>query len=101
GDLEISHRETCQRSTFGSFVDTLLNRGDIFLGNGAAADEILENDTAAVFLRFDVDYHVTVLAVAAGLLGVFVIDIHHRAGDRFAISHFGFANVRLNFELPQ
>jgi len=39
--------------------------------------------------------------VAAGLLGVLVIDVHHRAGDGFAVCHFRFSDVRLHLELPQ
>ncbi len=66
-DLEVQHREAGEHAALRRLPDALLHGLGILLGNRAADDLPLEDETGAGRLRLDAQPDVAVLAFAAGL----------------------------------
>ena len=65
--LEVEYRVAGQRAGLARFANALLDRLDVFLGNGTADDFVLEDVAGAGRQRLETDPHVAVLALAARL----------------------------------
>ena len=70
-DLEVHHFVTRQKSVFRGFLNTFVDGGDIFLGNGTAHRFVHEFVARAGFLGFETQFTMTVLAFTARLTDVF------------------------------
>ncbi len=69
-DLDIHHGIAGQHARLHRALDTGVDGGDIFLGNGAAHDGVDELVALAGLVGLERDLHVTVLAVTTGLARV-------------------------------
>ena len=79
-DVNIGHRVASQHAAFGGFADTLLYSRDIFLGDHAAYNVVIEYYAGAALAGFQLEHDVPVLPVAAGLLDVAHFGFLNRAG---------------------
>ena len=100
GDLEVNYFVTGEYTVFGRFLNTFIDRLNKFLGDGAADGRVHELVALAGFLRFEVNFTVTVLTVTARLalehtLGVYCLT------DSFFISDLRFTYVRFNSEFAE
>ena len=82
------------------FLNPLVDRGDIFLGNGSADGDVLELVTGAGFERHEMQLTVTVLSFTARLTLVHPLRVH-RFAERFAVSDLRRADVRFHVEFAQ
>ena len=87
-DAEIDHRETREVAARGGVANSLFDRGNPVLGDGAAKDVVDELDALAAFGRLHLDAADAELAVAAGLFFVLAFGIG-AAANGFAIGDFG------------
>ena len=85
---EIDHREAGEIAARGRFDNSLLDRGNVVLGNRAAEDLVDELEVAAARQRFHLDLAVAELAVAAALLLVASLHVG-LAANGLAIRHLG------------
>src|SRR5207245_101781 len=69
-------------------LDSLFNCGNIVLGDGAAENVVDELKLTAARQRLHLDFAITVLAVAAGLLLVASLDVGF-AANGFAVGNLG------------
>src|SRR6185369_7173580 len=98
--LDIDHRVAGQHAELVFFQSSGDHRGDVLPGDPASGYLVLELVPAAVAAGgLEVDEHATVLAGAAGLLLVRVLDLLHLAPDRLAVGDLRAADVRLDLEL--
>jgi hypothetical protein len=80
-------------------IDALFHRGDELARHHAALDGVDELEALARLLRFDLQHHVTVLALAARLAHELAFDVGHRLADGLAVGHLRLADVGLDAEL--
>src|SRR5688572_525625 len=81
-----------------SFLDPLLDRLDELARDRAAADLVVEHEVVPRLGRLQPDLAVSVLAVTTGLPDEAALALR-LAGDRLAVSHLGFPDVRPDVEL--
>src|SRR6266571_9116884 len=83
--LDVDHRVAGQHAELGGLLAAGVYRGDVLPGDPASGYLVLELVPAAVAAGgLEVDEHASVLAGAAGLLLVGVLDLLDLAGDRLA-----------------
>src|SRR5438874_3015691 len=75
-DFHVHDRVASHHSTFERFLNSLVNRLDVLLGDGAANDVIDELVALAWLLRVEINFHVPVLSAAASLANVFRSEEH-------------------------
>src|SRR6202453_5216984 len=98
--LHVDHRGAGQDAELGGLLAARVHRGNVLPGDTAAGHLVLELVPAAVAAGgLEVDQHPGVLARAAGLLLVRVLDLLDLAPDRLAVSDLRAADVRLDLEL--
>src|SRR5690606_7775782 len=85
-DREIDDREADQVTALRLLAHALFHSRNIFAGNIAALDLVVEDDPLAAFAWSDDDLGTAELARTAGLLLVRVIDLD-LTGERFTIGH--------------
>ena len=91
----IDHREA-QRPAHQKILHPMFDGGNILLRHDAAGDGIGELETGAARQRFDLDMHITELAVAARLLFVAGM-LGYVLADRFLVGHL--RQLRFNLQL--
>src|SRR6202040_2664852 len=82
-------------------LDAGVDRGDVLLGDHAAADLVDELVAAPGTGGLGADDDVAVLAAATGLADVALLDLLDRLADRLAVGHLGLAHVGVDAELAQ
>ena len=95
-DLHVHHGEASEHASLEGIIDTLVNSGDVFLGNNAAGDAVDEL-IAVAGVGFNLDNNVTVLTATTRLLGVLEVRLG-RLGDGFAVGNLGLAHVGVHVE---
>ena len=96
GDLHVHNREAGEHTGLQGVLNTLVDGRNVFLRNHAAGDRV--DELVTLFrVGFDFDHAVTVLAAAAGLLGILQVGL---AGlrDRFAVGNLRLADVGVHVE---
>ncbi len=96
----VDHLIAGDRACLHSLDDTLFDRRNVFLRDGAADDVVDEFEAFARLTRIDADLDVSVLTVSAGLLRVLVIDVSC-AGDSLFIRYLRLADIRFDLELSE
>ena len=74
-DLHVHDGIACQNTGLHRALDTGVDRGNVFLRDGAADDGVDELIALAGLVRLELDLNVTVLALTAGLTGILDIDV--------------------------
>src|SRR5215469_11199801 len=96
--LHIDHLVAREYAAFHGFLNALVDRLDVLLGNHATHDLVDELVALAGLIRLDADFHVSILAAAAGLPDVLAFRFRLLA-NRLAIRHLRLADVGLHVEL--
>ena len=96
--FQVDDREAGEDAVLGRGAQPLLDTRHVFPWDGAADDLVLEHKTRARRQRLEMDLDPGILAGAAGLLLVRVIDIG-RAGDRLAIGDLRRADIGVDLKL--
>ena len=78
-----------------------VDRGDVLLRDHPAGDLVHELVAPARAGRLEADHHVAVLAPAAGLADVALLDLLDRLADGLPVGHLGLAHVGVDPELAQ
>jgi len=81
---EVDHLEA-QRPARHPFAHAAFDGGNVGLGHRAADNCVAEGKARSARLRHDLDHHVTILAMTAGLFLVPPADLH-RFADRFLVT---------------
>ena len=100
-DFHAHHRVTRQDAVFHGFLNTLVDRGDVILGDDATRDLLDELVTLARAGRLDVDDHMAKLAAATGLADELAHDLLHRLADRLTVGDLRLADIGVHLELAQ
>jgi len=98
--LDVHHRVAGEYPGLERLSDTGLDGFDEFPGDDTANDLVFEEEASAWRGGFEIDYHVPVLTLAAGLADKFGLHLFDALGDRLPIGHLRPAHVRLDLELP-
>ncbi len=99
GHLDVLDRVTSENTELHGFLDTSVDRGDVFLRDTATGDGVDEFVTRASFLRLEIDDDATELTGTTGLLLVRVFDLLDLLAEGLAVGHLRLADVRLDLEL--
>ncbi len=99
-DVDVDDRIAADDAVEHRFFDALLAGRNVFLGNGAADDLVLDRDALAALVRLNLDDDVAVLTATARLLDQLAFAIGSRR-DGFAISDLRLAGVGLDLELAE
>ena len=100
GNLTVYDRITSQYTGLHGATDTVVNSGDVFLGNRTADDGVDKLVTLAALVGLNLDLNMTVLALTTGLTGVLVIHISQLANG-FLVGYLGLTNIGLYLEFTQ
>ena len=98
--FEVNHFVPCKEAVLGRALNTLVDCGDIFLGNRAADGEVFEHVARTGFAGNEVDFAVAVLTFTAGLPLVKAFGVN-RLLEGFAVGNLGSAHVCLYLEFTQ
>src|ERR1700761_6505004 len=98
--FDVDHRVAGLDAVLQRLLHPLLGRADVFAGDDAAADFVLE-DEALAGSRLAGDDAVAELAAAAGLADEAGDDFLDPLAHRLAVGDLRLADVRLDFELAQ
>ena len=98
--FEIDDRVATNDSVEDSLFDALLAGRDIFLGDRAADDLVLDRQSLAAFRGPDIHDDVAILTTTTGLLDQLSFT-GGRRGDRFAIGDLRLAGVGFNLEFAE
>ena len=98
--LHVHHRVAGQHAALDGFLDAVNDRRDVFLGNRAADDLVLDLDALAAFVRRELDAGMAVLAATAGLADELAFAFG-RLGDGFAIGDLRRAGIGLDLEFAE
>ena len=96
--LEVDHREARQHTVIDRALEAFFNAGDVFLRHRAADHVVLELVAGAGRHRLEADLDAGVLARAASLLLVGIVDLGNTR-DGLAIGHLRRADIGLDLEL--
>ncbi|MNF57000.1 hypothetical protein D3C84_385100 [compost metagenome] len=96
GDLEVLHRQACEGTSSQYRTHAFLHRRDELRGDHTTLHLVGEEETATARQRLDTQEYLAELAGAAGLFLVPAVAFG-RAGDGFAVGHFG--RARFHFQL--
>ena len=99
GDPDVDRRVAGQDAGGERLLDPGVDRGDVLLGDDAAADLVDELVAAPGPGGLGADDHVAVLAPATGLADVALLDLLDRLADGLAVGHLGLADVGVDREL--
>ena len=99
-DLDVHDGIACQNTGLHRALDTGVDRGNVFLRDGAADNGIDELIALAGLVRLELDLDVTVLALTAGLTGILHIDVC-LALHGLLVSDLRCADIGLHLELAQ
>ena len=100
GYLNVNYRIAGQNSGFHSSLYTLVDCGNVFLGNSAADNLVDELVALAGLVGFELDLNVTILTLTAGLTGILMLDVC-KSADSLLISNLRCAYVCFDLELTQ
>ena len=100
-DANVLDRVASQNARMQRFLDALVDSGDVFLGNNAADDLVLEQVALASFLRVHVDDRMAVLAATTGLTHELAFGAEHFVARTLAVSNLRLADVRFDLELTE
>ena len=98
--LEVNDFVACKVAVLGRALNTFVDSGDIFLGNGTADGEVFEHVARTGFAGNEVDFAVTVLAFTARLPLVKAFGVASLT-DGFAVSNLRSAYVCFDLEFAQ
>src|SRR5436305_13430192 len=98
--LNIDNGITAKDAVEHCFLDALLDRWNVFAGNDAADDLVLDDQTFSAIARAYVYLNVSVLTAPAWLFDQFA-DAVRIGSNRFAVRDLGFARVCIHFELAE
>ena len=82
-------------------LDALVDRGDVLLGNDTTGDLVLEDVAATGPGGLEGVDHVAVLALAAGLTDVLLLDLLDGLANGLAVGDLGLTDVGVHRELAQ
>src|SRR5712691_1034427 len=99
-DLHVHHRIAGEDAVLQRLFHALLDRTDVFLGDRAADDVVLEHEAGAGLARLQVNHDVAVLAAAARLADELALDVLDTFADRFAVGDLRAAHVGIDLEFP-
>src|SRR2546426_8028177 len=99
-NLHIHHRIAGEHAVLQRLFHALLDRTDVFLGDRAADDVVLEHEAGAGLAWLQVNHDVAVLAAAARLADKLALDVPDAFADRFGVGHLRPAHVGVDFEFP-
>src|SRR6185312_4313711 len=91
--LHIDHRIAGENAVLERFRDSLLHRSDELTRDDTAHDLVLEDVALAGLGRLEVDHHVAVLTLAAGLANELALDLLDALANRLAIRDLRAADV--------
>ncbi len=97
--LHVHHRVAGEHAVLQRLADPGLDRLDVFPGNHAADDLVLEDEARARLGRLQRDHHVAVLALAARLPDELALDVLDLLADGLAEGDLRLADVGLDLEL--
>src|SRR6266487_413749 len=98
--LHVHHGIAGQHAVLQRLFHTLLDGADVFLGNRAANDVVLEHEARPGLPWLEVDDDVAVLAAPTRLADELAFDVLDAFADRFAVGHLRAAHVGVDLELP-
>src|SRR5712692_8605409 len=98
--LHIHHRIAGKDAVLQRLFDALLDRTDVFLGDRAADDVVLEHEPGAGLAWLQVDHDVAVLAAAARLADELALDVLDAFANRLAVGDLRAAHVGVDLEFP-
>src|SRR5882762_6835938 len=99
-DLYVHHGIAGQHAVLQRLFHTLLDGADVFLGDRAADDVVLEHEARPGLPGLEVDDDVAVLAAPTRLPDELPFDVLDAFADRFAVGHLRAAHVGVDLELP-
>src|SRR5437870_1556557 len=99
GNFDINHRVTSDDTLFERFTHPFFCWSDKFLRNCPADDFIDKLEAQALFLWFDIDNDMTILASTTGLADILTFDVLSWLLNRLPIGYLRTANVGFNVEL--
>ena len=100
-NLDVLNRITSQNAGVECFLNTLVDSGDVLLGNYAANDLVLERVAFAGLLRVHVDDGMTILTTTTGLTDELALSAEYLMTRTLTVSNLGLTNVSLNLELTK
>jgi len=100
GDLDVNDRVTTEDTTVHGFLDTSIDRGDVFLRNRATDDLVDKLIAFARLAGFDFEHAMTILATATGLADKLTVGLDSLA-DRFLIGDLRCTDIGFDLELPK
>src|SRR5665647_913791 len=98
-DFDIHHRVTGQHARGHCFVNAFLDRWNVLARNHAALDGVDKLNAFTRFVRFNLENHVAVLTLAAGLTDKLALSVFDRLANGFTISHLRFTHVSFHAKL--
>ena len=98
--MHIDDRVAGDDSVEDSFLEALFDCGNVFLGNGAADNFVLDGEAFATLVRADLADDMAVLTAPAGLLDEFSLALGN-IEDGLLVSDLWLARVCFDLELPQ
>ena len=101
GGAHVHGRETGQHTRLHGVLDPGIDGGDVLLGDDTAGDLVHELVAPTGPGGLQVEHDVAVLAPAAGLAHVAVLDLFDLLADRLSVRHLGLAHVGVHPELTQ
>ena len=100
GDLDVHHREAGHNAGLQGTLDTGVDSGDEFLGDGTAHHRVDELIALAGLVGLHGDLDMAILAGTAALALVLGLLVHLLA-DSLLVSHLGSAHIGLHLELTE
>ena len=100
GDLDVNDRVATQDTTVHGFLDTGVDRGDVFLRNRATDDFVDKLVAFARLAGFNFEHAMTILATATGLADKLSVGLDSLA-DRFFVGDLRGTDIGFDLELPK